>query len=98
MVELSEAAYKRLKKDADDNRQVMKIVAIVTILFVIIFLYVIVGKPALKLMLQKSENDTRNEIVLEKARRNVEAMKIEKGDMTMEEYLRWLECRDDLYS
>ncbi len=97
-MELSEKEYRRLKKDADDNRQIVKIVTIVSIVILLLTGYFAYGRKAIDLQLQHQEADLQNEIALSKASTNVSIKEIEQKGMTLDEYLKWLEVRDELYS
>lgn len=97
-MEINEKEYRQLKKDADDNRQLVKIVFMVVIGILLIIGYFGYGRKVINLNIQKQEAELQNEIALSKAKTNVSIKEIEQKDITFEEYIKWLETRDELYS
>lgn len=84
MIEISEAEYKSLKKNADDNRQIRNIVLIVLIFLSLGFITAFWINPLIQNELEKSRAETNKQVRL-----------IEQGDLTDEEYFKWLEVRND---
>lgn len=84
MVELPDEEYARLQKDADDNRTVK----IIARMFLLLILFVIFlssfGCHALRLYQDRT-----------KAQNDVIVRQIEQGDLTLDEYIRWLEAKEN---
>lgn len=78
MVQLEDNIYLKLKKDADDNNSVRRIVRYVLIALAMIVLYMTIGMPLIDIQLRKFE-----------AQSNVEIRRIESYGLTTEEYLKW---------
>ena len=97
-MEISDREYKKLKKDADDNKQLVKIVTIIAVLIILIFGYFGYGRKAIDLHMQRQEADLQNEIALSRAKNNILIKEIEQQNMTLKEYFEWLDVRDELYS
>lgn len=97
-VELTQREYSKLKKDANDNRQIVRIVIIVSVVLLILVGYFAYGRKATDLFLERQKAAMQNELIIEKAKANVVAREIEQDGMSNEEYFKWLEVRDELYS
>lgn len=97
-VELTQREYSKLKKDADDNRQIVRIVIIISVVLLILVGYFTYGRKATDLFLERQKAAMQNELIIEKAKANVVAREIEQNGMSNEEYFKWLEVRDELYS
>ena len=91
MVQLDEELYNKLKKDADDNRQIRSIFRWVVGLIIFLVLYVTVGQYLLNIQVQKAQAAADREIAILQAQNNVRIREIESEGLTTEEYLKWYE-------
>ena len=97
-MQISDKEYARLKKDADDNRQLVKIVLTITIGILLIIGYFGYGRQMIQLHIRQQEAALQNEIDISKAKANTAIKEIEQTGMSFDEYVKWLEIRDELYS
>ena len=95
MIELSDTQFEKLKKDADDNRQIIRIVRFAIIFVSIIILYITLAMPMINNYIRSQEEYLKQQTSIEQAKTNAEIMEIEKGSMTMDEYIKWLSVRKD---
>lgn len=94
MVEIDEDILIKLKKDADDNKQIVRIVRmIIAAVFVLIF-YFSFGLNWMNLQLEKQRSEIQNQIAITQAHNNVMVKQIESEGLSIEEYFKWLEVRD----
>lgn len=93
MVQVEDAIYTKLQKDADDNRQLIRIIRM--IIFTILFLLIVFmwGKGILELDIRKRSADLDAQIAIMNAESNAKVLEIEKGSMTMDEYIEWINAR-----
>lgn len=89
MVQLDEELYNKLKKDADDNRQIRSIFRWVVGLIIFLVLYVTAGQYLLNIQVQKAQAAADREIAILQAQNNVRIREIESEGLTIEEYLKW---------
>ena len=94
MVQLNEEEYLKLKKDADDNKQIIRIARYIIGFLIFIALCITIGAKAVDLYYQKFNAELQTEIAIAQAEANKHIMEIESSGMTKEEYFRWLEVRD----
>ena len=94
MIQLEDEVYKKLKKDADDNRQIVSIVRWVAfaVLFLCIFFYW--GKPMLELDIQRRQMELQCQMAIVKAENNVEVREIESKGLELDDYIKWLNARE----
>ena len=95
MVEISEAEFKQLKKDADDNNQLKSIIRFIVLVITAAILYITLILPFINDYIYKQEEYSKHQIAIDNARTSVEIREIEKGSMSMDEYIKWLSVRKD---
>ena len=95
MIEISEAEFKKLKKDADDNNQLKSIIRFVGLIITVVILYCTLILPFINDYIHKQEEYSKRQIAIDDARTSVEIREIEQGSMSMDEYLKWLSVRKD---
>lgn len=91
MVELDDERYAKLKKDADDNKQIVRIVYGVIGLLIFIILFFTWLKPVLDLDIQKRNIDLQKYELIQMSQSKKQAMLIESEGLTFDEYCKWLE-------
>lgn len=89
MVQLDEELYNKIKKDADDNRQLMSIFRWTVGLIIFLLLYFTTGQHLLNIQVQKAQAAADREIAILQAQNNVRIREIESEGLTTEEYLKW---------
>ncbi len=94
MVQLNDDDYTRLKKDADDNRQVLAVVRWCVILIMFFVIFFTWGRRMLDLDISKRQADLNNQILIDRANINTQVKEIESNGMTFDDYIRWLEVRE----
>lgn len=93
MVELDDEVYERLKRDADDNRQVMKIICIGVLLILLAIGYIVYGSKLVDISLKQREAEVQQELARLEAQNEVQVREIEQGDLTFDEYIKWLAAK-----
>lgn len=81
-VELSDDQYKKLKRDADDNRSVKSLFRMIILTFILALFMFAYGCHALDMKKQ-----------VDQAYTNVQVREIESNGMDDKEYMDWLEAR-----
>ncbi len=94
MIELDENVYAKLKKDADDNRQVISIVRWIAFIIVFLFIFFSWGKRMLDLDIQRRQMELQCQMAIIKAENNAEVRKIESKGMDFDDYISWLNARE----
>lgn len=98
MIQIDDADFAKLKKDADDNNQVKNIVRIIVRGFVAIALFLFVyyawGRDFLQLDIQRRTAEISRELDVLEAENEVKIREIESAGMEMEDYLKWLEVKE----
>ena len=94
MIEVEDNIYEKLKKDANDNRAVLRIARTICIFLFIVILLFVYGTRLIDISLEKYRASVKQEIAIEEAHNNVRIREIESSGMTTEEYLKWLEIRN----
>lgn len=89
MIQLDNETYEKLKKDADDNRQIRSIVQWVIGLIIFAILYFTAGQHFINIQIQKSQAAAERELAVLQAQTAVRVREIESEGMTVEEYLNW---------
>ena len=89
MVQLDEELYNKIKKDADDNRQIRSIIQWIIGLIIFLVLYFTAGQHLLNIQIQKAQAGADREIAVLKAQNTVRIREIESEGLTTEEYLQW---------
>ena len=93
MVEVEDNIYEKLKKDANDNRAILRIARTICIFLFIVILLFIYGTRLIDISIEKYRAAVKQEIAVEEAHNNVRIREIESSGMATEEYLKWLEIR-----
>lgn len=94
MIEINEADYKKLIKDANDNRSIIKGIITIIIGIVLIFSVVSFSGTFANIIFKQYEANVQMQIALDEAENDVRIRKIESEGLTTEEYLKWLEVRN----
>lgn len=89
MVQLDEELYNKIKKDADDNRQIRSIIRWIIGLIIFLVLYFTAGQHLLNIQVQKAQAAADREMAILQAQINVRIREIESEGLTTEEYLKW---------
>ena len=93
MVELNDEVYAKLTKDANDNKQLVRIARIVAIVVIFLLFFFTWGKSMIDLDIQRRRIDLECQEAIVKAENNVRVREIESSGMKIEDYLKWLEIR-----
>lgn len=93
MVQMEDNVYEKLKKDADDNKQLVSITRIIVIGIIFCILFFTWGRDLMAISVQKKQAELQNQIAIEQAETNKRVMAIESEGMTNEEYFEWLTAR-----
>lgn len=93
MIEIEDDAYEKLKKDANDNKAVLRLARTVCIFLFAIVLLFVYGTKFIDISIEKYRASVNQEIAIEEAHSNVQIREIESTGLTTEEYLKWLEIR-----
>lgn len=94
MIQLEDDVYAKLKKDADDNRQVISIVRWIAFIIVFLFIFFCWGKQMLELDIQRRQIELQCQMAIIKAENNVEVREIESKGMEFDDYIKWLNARE----
>lgn len=94
MITIEESEYKQLKKDADDNRQVVKIAVIIGLLLALVLMYLAFGSKLIDISIKQHQATVDQEIARSEALNDVQVREIEQGDLTFDEYIQWLEAKN----
>ena len=95
MVQLNEEEYLKLKKDADDNKQIIRIARYIVAFLIFVVLCITIGTKVVDLFYQHFNAELQTNIAITQAEANKHIMEIESSGMTKEEYFRWLEVRNN---
>ncbi len=95
MVQINDEVYAKLKKDADDNNQVVKIFRMIIIVLFILIFWFSFGVHWCDVQLEQTADFIQTEQAISKARANVKIREIESEGLTFEEYLAWLKIREE---
>ena len=95
MVQIEDEIYTKLKKDADDNRQIVRIARLVLAVIIFCILFMSWGTRLIDLDIQRRTAEMQTQIALNQADTNRQIMAIESEGLTKEEYFRWLEVRQN---
>ena len=96
MVQLDDEQYQKLVKDADDNRQMVRIARYILITILAIILYFTYISPLLQIHVSMVRERAEQSLALSEANNNVRIMQIESEGLTTEEYFTWLKLRSEL--
>jgi hypothetical protein len=94
MVQIEDDVYAKLKKDADDNRQIRNIARMVVVAIIFCVLFFIWVVPLINLDIQRRSAEMQTQIAITQAETNKRVMEIEKSDLSNAEYFKWLEVRN----
>lgn len=93
MVQIEDEIYTKLKKDADDNRQIIHIVRAVIAVIIFCILFFSWGIRLIDLDVQRRTAELQTQIALTQAKTNKQVMEIESKGLTTDEYFKWLNAR-----
>ena len=93
MVQIEDEIYAKLKKDADDNRQIVHIVRAVVAVIIFCILFFSWGIRLIDLDIQRRTAELQTQIALTQAETNKQVMTIESEGLTTDEYFKWLNAR-----
>ena len=94
LIQLDDAVYAKLKKDADDNRQIIGIMRIVLLTIVLLIAFFCWGRPMLDLDIQRRQANLEREMALTNAETSVEIREIESKGLSFDDYICWLNARE----
>lgn len=94
MINLEDDIYKKLVKDANDNKQLVRIAWAVVSLVVFIVLFIFWGKPIIDMDVRRRQVDLECEIAIVQAENAVRVREIESAGMKTEDYLKWLDIQE----
>lgn len=89
MIQMEDEVYEKLKKNADDNRQVKNIVRLVLIVVCLLVLYFGVVSKFVDIQMKKYEAEVQREVAIAQAETNVKIRQIESSGMSMNDYIQW---------
>lgn len=89
MIQIEDADFAKLKKDANDNRQIRLIAQWIIGLIIFLVLYATAGQQLLNIQIQKAQAAADREIAVLQAQNTVRIREIESEGLTTEEYLKW---------
>lgn len=93
MVQIEDEIYTKLKKDADDNKQIVHIVRAIAAVIIFCILFFTWGIRLIDLDIQRRTSELQTQIALAQANTNKQIMSIESEGLTSDEYFKWLEVR-----
>ena len=93
MVQIEDEIYAKLKKDADDNRQIVHIIRAVAVVIIFCILFFSWGIKLIDLDIQRRTAELQTQIALSQAETNKRVMAIEGEGLTIDEYVKWLNAR-----
>lgn len=93
MVQIEDAIYAKLRKDADDNRQMVRIFQAIVAGIIFCILFFSWGVRLIDLDIQRRTAELETQIALTQAETNKQVMEIESEGLTTDEYFKWLNAR-----
>lgn len=93
MVQMEDEVYEKLKKNADDNLQVKKIIRLIVSVIVLLVLYFGVISKIIDVQIKKYDAQIQQEVAVIQAETNVKVREIESSGMSMDDYIRWLDIQ-----
>lgn len=93
MVQIDDNVYAKLKKDADDNKQIVRIFRCVMATIIFCILFFAWGIRLIDLDIQKRNAELQTQIAITQAETNKRVMTIESEGLSADEYFRWLNAR-----
>ena len=95
MVQIEDEIYAKLKKDADDNRQIVHIIRAIIAVIIFCILFFSWGVRLIDLDVQRRTAELKTQIAITQAETNKKVMSIESEGLTTDEYFTWLKVRND---
>ncbi len=95
MIQIEDEVYSKMKKDADDNKQIVRIIRTVAAVIIFCILFFTWGTRLIDLDIQRRTDEMRSAVAVEQAKTNKQILSIESEGLTMDEYLKWLSVRED---
>lgn len=93
MVQIDDEVYTKLKKDADDNKQIVRIFKYALAFIIFCILFFAWGIQLIDLDIQKRNAELQTQIAITQAETNKRVMTIESEGLSTDEYFRWLNAR-----
>lgn len=94
MIQIEDDVYEKLKKDADDNKQIRHIIHVILAALIFTLFMVIWGSQLIDLDIQRRTAELQANTAITMAETNRRVMEIESEGMTKTEYFKWLEVRN----
>lgn len=94
MIQLEDEQYQKLVKDADDNRQIVKIARSCLAVILFAFIYFTCLLPLIKISIDQNRATMEQRIAIINAE-NIQR-EIESSGLSTEDYFRWLEIQAEL--
>lgn len=92
-IQVEEDDYRRIVKDANDNRSLVRIARWITVTIVFLCMFFGFGCNAIQISLTKYRAKVDAENALVEAQTNVQIRQIESEGLSTEEYFEWLRVR-----
>ncbi len=96
MIQIEDDIYEKLKKDADDNRQIKHLCHLGVALVIFLCIFFTFGTQLINLDIQRRTSELNNQLSIEQAEINRKIIDIESEGMTKTEYFKWLEVRSQI--
>jgi len=93
MVQLDDETFAKLKKDANDNNQLVRIVRWVVFTIVFLLIFFNWGYQLINLDIQRRQIELQCQMAIVQAKNNVEVKEIESEGMSFDDYILWLNTR-----
>lgn len=93
MVQIEDEIYTKLKKDADDNRQIVHIIRAIAAVIIFCILFFSWGIRLVDLDIQRRTAELQTQMAITQAETNKRVMTIESEGLTTDEYFKWLNSR-----
>ena len=93
MVQLEDDAFAKLQKDANDNKQILKIIRLAILLGICFLLFITWGQKIIDLDIQRRTYELSINTQITQAETNRKIFEIESEGLTHEEYFKWLAVR-----
>lgn len=95
MVQMEDETYKKIIKDADDNRALSRIIRNICITIITAMVFIFVVMPVLNIQIDNYRREILRNNAVKQAEINVQIREIESKGLTVQEYLKWLEIKRD---
>lgn len=93
MIEIDEAVYAQLQKDANDNKSILRLVRVGCIFIFLLIILIMYASRIIDISLENYRASVECRVAIIQAENNVRVREIESAGMTNEEYIKWLEVR-----